>query len=119
MRKTYQVSEGLEEEKKDEALRELQLGYLNLREGFFPQAEMSFQIVLVMDEHCADAWWGLMLCKLQISNEDKLYSNAVEFKTILSMKECENALKEATDTQKKIYDNILENIYRINEGDNY
>ena len=119
MKRTYQTSKDLPESEVVKVLKELKPGYLNLSDGMFEQAKMNFLIALQFDSKCSDAYWGLMLVKFQITNEDELFANPVTYKSAIYLPECENALQLADETQKKIYDGLLERIYKINEGDNY
>lgn len=119
MKRTYQTSAGLSEENAKRTMQELKLGYLNLNDGFFPQAEVNFKLALEFDKTCADAYWGLMLTKAQCKNEDDLYSNPVIYKGILFIPECKLALESAEKGLRKKYLDLLERITKINEGDNY
>lgn len=119
MKRTYLTSKNLSEENKDRALKELTLGYLNLKEGFFQQANLSFQMALEIDPDCADAWWGLMLAKFELSNEDELYSEPMKYKSAIYLPECEKALALAEEDQKKRFQDLLERIYKIQEGEQY
>lgn len=119
MKRTYQVSSDVPENERPKALKELKLGYLNLSDEMFEQAEMNFLLALQFDKKCADAYWGQMLAKFQIANEDDLYTNPVTYKSAIYLPECQNALQFADENQKKIFDSLLESIYKINEGDNY
>jgi len=119
MKRTYQVSNDLREDVKERALKELKLGYLNLSEKMFDQAKINFLLTLQYDSKCADAYWGLMLEKFQLGNEDELYSNPVKYKEAIYLPECEQALQFAEKNQLKRFKNLLERIYAVNEGDNY
>lgn len=119
MKRTYQVSRDLEKDVEKLALKELNLGYLNLSEKMFEQAELNFLLTLQFDSKCADAYWGLMLVKFQLSNEDELYSNPVKYKSAIFLPECEKALSFADATLKQKYKDLLERVYKINEGDKY
>ncbi len=119
MKRTYQASTNLDKETTEKVLRELKLGYLNLEDGFFDEAETNFRLSLEFDPNCADAWWGLSLSKFQISNEDQLFSNPMQYKNITMLDECKNALEFADNSQKNIFKSLLESIDKINEGDNY
>jgi hypothetical protein len=119
MKRVYQVSKGLAKNEETKALKELKLGYLNLSDGMFSQAKINFLLVLQYDSKCADAYWGLMLQKFQLKNEDDLYSNPVQYKSAITLPECESALNFADETQKAVYQNLLEEIYKVNEGDKY
>lgn len=119
MKRRYVASENLDAETKARVEKELILGYLNLSEGFFDQAQTNFEVALKIDEKCADAWWGMMLSKFQISNENSLYDEPVKYKSVLLLTECQKALECANDAQKNIYADLLERINKINEGDNY
>ncbi len=119
MKRTYQISLDINPQYRDRASKELQLGYLNLADGFFEQAEMNFKITLGLDPKCADAYWGLMLVKLGLGNEDELYANAVKYKLAPFLPECIEALNLADKDLKTKYNSLLERIYSINEGDNY
>ncbi len=119
MKRNHVASAGLEEETKRNVEIELDLGYLNLSDEFFEQAEQNFTRAISLDEKCADAWWGMMLSKFQISNEDQLFAEPVKFKSVLLLPECQNALEFANAEQKNIYADLLERINKINEGDNY
>lgn len=119
MKRTYQTSATLSEEMKLKVEKELKLGYLNLSDGFFEQAKLNFLLALQYDSTCSDAYWGLMLEKFQITNEDELFSNPVRYKSAIFLPECEKALQYADENLKKTYQGMLERIYKINEGDNY
>ncbi|MBP3431966.1 MAG: hypothetical protein J6K39_03845 [Clostridia bacterium] len=119
MKRTYQTSQGLPAEVAERVLKELKLGYLNLTDGFFEQAKLNFLLAAQYDEKCADAYWGQMLVKFEMSNEDELFSNPVKYKSAIYLPECQKALELADETLRKKYDNLLERIYKINEGDNY
>ncbi len=119
MKREYQTSQGLPNDKVEQTLKELTLGYLNLSDGFFTQAEMNFQLALQFDKKCPDAYWGLMLVKLQLQNEDELFSNPVKNKTATELAECQKALECASEELKKVYDSLLERINKINEGNTY
>ncbi len=119
MKRQYKTSAELPESEVAKTIRELKLGYLNLSDGMFEQAETNFLLVLQYDSKCADAYWGLMLVKFQLTNEDELYSNPVMYKSAIYLPECDKALTFAEDNQRKQFESILERIYKINEGDNY
>lgn len=119
MKRTYKTSVDLAESEIPKTIKELKLGYLNLSDGMFEQAKMNFLLALQYDSKCADAYWGLMLVKFQLRNEDELYSNPVVYKSAVYLPECEKALQFASETQKKQYGDLLERIVKINEGDNY
>ena len=119
MKRSYSVSQNLAEELKEKTLKELKLGYINLSESMFDQAKMNFELVIEYDKECSDAYWGLMLVKLNCSNEDFLYSSPMTYRCALNLNECASAIQFATDTQKKQYLDLLERIIQISEGDNY
>lgn len=119
MKRVYQTSERLPESEKIKTLNELKLGYLNLKDEMFDQAKINFLLSLQYDSRCADAYWGLMLVKFQIKDEDELASNPILYKSAIYLPECQKALDFANDDQKKIYESLLEHIYKVNEGDNY
>lgn len=119
MIRTLKVSNGLSSEIKEKALKELRLGYLNLSDECFEQAKLNFLLTLQYDSKCADAYWGLMLAKFQISSEDELHSNPVKYKSAIYLPECKQALDNADEDLKNNYINLLERIVRINEGENY
>lgn len=119
MKRTYCPSSGLDKEKAEKVRKELSLGFLNLSDGFFEQAKMNFLLALNLDDKCADAYWGLMLEKCQIENEDWLYSSPVKYKAVVMLPEYEKALSLADEDLKNKYLDLLERIYKINEGDNY
>ena len=104
---------------KESTLKELKLGYLNLAGGLFGLAQTNFDMVILSDPENADAFWGLILCKCQIRNEQALKHNATLYKNIVYLKEYENALNYADETQKAIFENLTSEIKKINEGDNY
>ena len=103
----------------EETLKELKLGYINLADGFFDLAQTNFDLVILADQYNADAFWGLMLCKCQIRDENVLSSNATLYKNIIFLKEYQNALLYADETQKAIFNNLLNEILKVNAGDNY
>lgn len=119
MRREHTLSKNYTSEDADSLRKELKLGYINLEDGLFDLAQMNFEIVLRSCEDCADAYFGLMLCKLQLANENELSRNPTKYKNAISLAECEKALKFADENQKNIYNTLLEQIYKINEGDNY
>lgn len=119
MKRVYESSAGLSQERKEKVDKELFLGFLNLSDGFFAQAEMNFKLALEFDKTCPDAFWGLCLANFRIKNEEELYSNPVQYKNVLKTEECQKALECANETLKKKYENLLERIYKINEGENY
>lgn len=115
MKRELKVSDGVSES----ILKELKLGYINLADGFFDLAQTNFDLVILSDPKCADAFWGLMLCKCHIRNEDVLLTNATLYKNIVFLKEYQNALIYADDDQKAIYNTLLSEIMKINSGDEY
>ena len=119
MKRNYQVSSGLAEKDATKTLKELKLGYLNLSDGMFEQAKTNFLLTLQYDSKCADAYWGLMLVKFGLKNEDDLFANPVYYKSAIYLPEYEKALEFANETQKATYQSLLERIYKVNEGDNY
>ncbi len=119
MKRTYQISSNLDKQISEKAQRELNLGYLNLSDECFEQAKMNFLLTLQYDNKCADAYWGLMLVKFSLSNEDELFSNPIKYKSAIHLPECEQALNNADEGLKNKYMSLLERIYKINEGDNY
>ncbi|MBR1890536.1 MAG: hypothetical protein IJ817_02480 [Clostridia bacterium] len=119
IRSNLQASENLSEEERKKVVRELKLGYLNLSEELFDQAEMNFMLALQYDSKCADAYWGLMLEKCHVRDEQDLFSNPVTYKEVMFLNEYERAFEFATEDQKKYYNEILERIYAINEGEKY
>lgn len=119
MKRTYQTSADLPESEQVKTLNELKLGYLNLSDGMFEQAKVNFLLALQYDSKCADAYWGLMLVKFQIKNEDELYSNPNTYKSTVYLPEYEKAIEYAEENQRKKYEDLLDRIYKINEGDNY
>lgn len=119
MKRRYQCSQNLSEEKKREIENELNLGYLNLQDEMFEQARQNFQLALSIDRNCADAFWGLMLERFKIKNEDDLFSYPTKYKNALNTKECQRACECANDEQKEIYKNLLERIAKIEDGENY
>ncbi len=119
MKRTFQASKGVLPEVEKRVLQELKLGYLNLSDGFFPQAEVNFKLALQLDKACADAFWGLMLVQFECKNEDELYSNPVAYKGVLDVEQCKLALESADKSLRKKYLDLLERIYKIREGENY
>ena len=119
MKRKHQPSANLSDELFEKVSNELKLGYLNLADEFFVQAQMNFMLALEYDPNCADAFWGLMLVKLEVSNEDDLLGKPVQFKIALQMDECKKALELADKATKKQYESLLDRIIKINEGDNY
>lgn len=73
MKRELKVSDGVPES----ALKELKLGYINLADGFFDLAQTNFDLVILSDPKCADAFWGLMLCKCHIRNEVKTHGREI------------------------------------------
>ena len=109
----YQASKSAPEDRKLQVLKEIRLGYLNLSEGMFEQARLNFLLALQYDSKCADAYWGLMLYKLKIKNEEELLQDPPKYKDVMKMQECQNAFTFGDDTQKKIYEGFLEEINKI------
>lgn len=118
MKRRYEASENLKDEEKLKVEKELRLGYLNLSEMLFDQAKINFTLALQYDSACADAYWGLLLCKFQLKNEDLLFENPVAYKDVVFLSEYENAMRFASDEKRNVYNQILERIYAINQGDN-
>lgn len=119
MLRTYKFSKNLEEDKQTAVSKELQLGYLNLSDGFFDEAKANFVVALSLDPKCPDAFWGMMLSKSGIKNEDWLIDEAMKYSNIIYLPECKQAIENADDDLKKIYKQLLEEIYKIKEGDKY
>ena len=119
MKRSLFVSENLDEESRSRVLNELKLGYLNLQDEMFKQAKLNFDIALQIDNTCAEAYWGLMLVKFQLKSEELLFTEAVQNKSVIFLPEYAKALEYANETQKKIYENLLERIRDINQGDLY
>ena len=117
MKRRYEASESLSEENKVKVEKELRLGYLNLSELFFDQAKLNFTLALQYDSSCADAYWGLMLCKYQAKSEDLLFENPVIYKDVVMLPEYEKAMTFASKEKKKVYDQILERVYAIIKGE--
>jgi len=119
MKRKYQASKDIAEFDKERVNKELKLGYLNLSEHLFEQAKINFLLALQFDSGCADAYWGLMLEKYKIANEEDLYQNPVKYKDIVYLNEYEQAMAFADKDQKNAYNQLLERIYAIKEGENY
>ena len=119
MKRAYQTSEGLDPQLSVKAEKQLQLGFLNLSEGLFDLAKTNFQLAIEYDKKCADGFWGIMLAKLKVKNEDELYDDAAKFASAQLPEESEKALEYANEAQKNIYQKLLENILKISEGENY
>ena len=119
MKRKYQASQEIVGEEQEKVLREVELGYLNLSEHLFEQAQMNFLLALQYDSKCSDAYWGLMLEKYKIANEEDLYQNPVKYKEVVYLNEYENAIAFASEAQKNAYNQLLERIYAINEGEKY
>lgn len=115
--RNYRASDGLAEEEKQKVVKELRLGYINLSEQLFEQAKVNFMLALQYDSACADAYWGLMLEKFQVRSEHELYDNPVTYKEAVYLPEYQNAMAFADEDQKKYYNEILERIYAINQGE--
>ncbi len=116
--RVYCASEDLNEEERTKVIKELKLGYINLSEELFEQAKLNFMLALQYDSKCADAYWGLMLEKCQIRSESELYSNPIRYKEVVFLNEYQHAMEFAGETQKKYYDELLERIYAVNQGEN-
>ena len=84
MKREYKVSKDCHNP--EGTLKELKLGYINLSDGLFDLAQMNFDMVIHSDPYCADAFWGLILCKYQIRNEDVLLTNATAYKDLVYLK---------------------------------
>lgn len=119
MKRQYQGSQNLSEEKKVRVDKELKLGFLNLSEGFFEQAKMNFELALQFDPNAPDGFWGLMLAKLGATNEDDLNEYPMKFKDAVNMQECQSAQENASEDLKKIYQSLLENVMKVSNGENY
>ena len=117
MKRELQVSENCQN--RESILNELKLGYINLEDGLFKLAETNFDMVILADPTCADAYFGLMLSKFKIRREEALKSNATLYKDIVKLKEYEKALECADETKKAIYKNLLSEVLKLHEGDNY
>ncbi len=115
MKRELKVSDDVAES----VLKELKLGYINLADGLFDLAQTNFDLVILSDPKCADAFWGLMLAKCHIRKEDVLLNNATLYKNIIFLKEYQNALMYADDEQKAIYQNLLSEIAKINAGEEF
>ena len=119
MKRLYEASSGVSEEIKESVVKELRLGYMNLDEGMFEQARINFQLAISLDPKCADAYWGLMLLKLKIQNEDDLTENPVTYKNAINLPEYQKAMETASEEKEKIYDALMEGVRAVNAGDNY
>ncbi len=106
-------------ENSESVLNELRLGYINLEDGLFNLAQTNFDMVILADPTCADAYWGLMLCKYKIRREEALKSNATLYKDIVKLKEYDKAMENADETKKGIFKNLLSEILKLQQGDNY
>lgn len=106
-------------ENSESVLNELKLGYINLEDGLFGLAQTNFDMVILADPTCADAYWGLMLCKYKIRREEVLKSNATLYKDIVKLKEYDKAMENADETKKGIFKNLLSEILKLQQGDNY
>ncbi len=106
-------------ENSESVLNELKLGYINLEDGLFGLAQTNFDMVILADPTCADAYWGLMLCKYKIRREEALKSNATLYKDIVKLKEYDKAMENADETKKGIFKNLLSEILKLQQGDNY
>ena len=106
-------------ENSESVLNELKLGYINLEDGLFGLAQTNFDMVILADPTCADAFWGLMLCKYKIRREEALKSNATLYKDIVKLKEYDKAMENADETKKGIFKNLLSEILKLQQGDNY
>lgn len=119
MKRSLFINENLSDEDKVRVSKELKLGYLNLEDEMFEQAKLNFDIVLQIDSACADAYWGLMLCKYQLKSEDLLFTEAKTYESAIYLPEYENAMKFAQENQKKIFERVMQRINEIHAGDNY
>lgn len=119
MRRTLQTSSLCAEENKDAAKKELALGYINLSDEMFDQALLNFHLATKLDPRCADAYWGLMLAKSKVRNEELLYSEPVKFKGVVYLEEYRKAMDFAEENQKKQFENLLTQINQVNSGDEY
>lgn len=117
MKREYKVSKDCHNP--ESTLKELKLGYINLSDGLFDLAQMNFDMVIHSDPYCADAFWGLILCKYQIRNEDVLLTNATAYKDLVYLKEYENAMLYADENQKANFESLLTEIKKINTGNDY
>ena len=106
-------------ENSESVLNELKLGYINLEDGLFGLAQTNFDMVILADPTCADAYWGLMLCKYKIRREEALKSNATLYKDIVKLKEYDKAMENADETKKGIFKNLLSEILKLQQGENY
>ena len=119
MKRQYKTSASVLDENKELVEKELKLGYMNLSEELFEAARMDFLLAAELDPNCADAFWGLMLEKENIKDEDDLSENPVKYKEIVYTEYYDKAMANASEEQKSCYNQILERIHAINEGDNY
>lgn len=119
MKRTYHASQNVNEETAQRVERELKLGYINLEDGCFEQAKMNFTVALEWDKDCADAYWGLMLEKFQLKDEDELFTDPLAYKSAIYLPECQKALELADKNTANQYKWMLDKIYQINEGDKY
>ncbi len=119
MKRSLFVSDNLSSVDEKRVLNELKLGYLNLEDEMFEQAKLNFQLVLQIDKKNADAYWGLMLVKFQLTSEELLFSDAATYKSAIYLPEYLKAMEFAQDRQSKIYEGLMQRIYEINQGDNY
>lgn len=119
MKRSLFVTETLSEQDKTQVLKDLKLGYLNLEDEMFEQAKLNFQLALQLDSTNADAYWGLMLAKFQLNSEEKLFSDAMTYKSAVYLPEYQKAMEYAQTEQKKLFENTMKRINQINAGDNY
>lgn len=103
----------------EDTLRELKLGYLNIKDGMFDLAQTNFDMVIISDKTCADAFWGLMLCKLQVRDENVFITDAEKYTKIFHLKEYQNAIKYANKEQKATYVNFIKDIPGYEMADDY
>ena len=102
----------------EDTFRELKLGYLNVKEEMYDLAQTNFDLVIIADKTCADAFWGLMLCKLQVNDENVFVAEPDKYTSVFRLKEYQNAMKYATKEQKATYTNFIKDIpgYEMTAG---
>lgn len=119
MKRTLQTSSTCSQENKIAVEKELALGYFNLSDEMFDQAQMNFRLAIKLDPKCADAFWGLMLAKCQMKSEELLFTEPMKFKNVVFLEEYKKALELAEENQKKHFENLLTQIRQVNSGDEY
>ena len=78
----------------------LERAEISLRDGYFEKAKGYFNKALDINPRCAQAYWGLLLCKYQAKNDaDLVDKTSGRISNIENIPEYKNSLKYADKTQ--------------------